>query len=937
MDIARPIPDEERFLAFALEGDARSLEELLRAHADSAYTQARRLLGNGGDADDAVQEAFLQLARGAKRYDPAIPFRAWLGRLVHIAALRVRRADRRRERHQREAASRKREATVMDEDFDHELVRRAVADLPESYRAPIDLHYFAGLSQGETARALGVSENAVAVRIHRGRERLRKALGGMQPGSAGVAAALASCPSYAAPAATTAHAATVAAWATSGTLPATTVKLGLVQQGAWLMSQHPLASCAIVAVIASAALVAPLAHAADGRLPGAPSSHAQAQAALVAADGASATCWTGRAAQLLPFVDGDAATRFGVDADALRAAAATAPPPARLVDPRLARTVAHVRRMIAAWSLQVSGVPVLRMFDAAHGAVMSLRSDSVAGRPVPSGLFLADVGSAADPLRAYIESKEVEQRNSWVATPGNSGLKPYQPITIGAFVGSAAGDEVVAFDGERFVGASLANLRRAIEHPSQPLPRWRDAPLWLEQDLAPLIASLPRGLDPLLRLAPGLASPKPTMAIAVSPRSDGWSSRVSITVGARPRLGAIGPVGAGALASAKLAGLAVAFASGQDLGTVVSSCAGSDVLAGLEPVFGTCLSGEVAVCVDPGATIPTLSLVAALAPDADMGAVARLIDPILRRLGAAPSDASAPETRAWSAMSPFGQVSIVIAADRLVVTTATDRKPLLARGAAMDDALSAHADLAALGRAFLPLLYARVPVQPVWLSSQAFPRAIQNMGMLRDNFVIAIVQDGGKSVGALATAKTSGFGPMSEDLRKALGEGAGAADIDAAVALFSDWNLAARDFNGSHRALLYRLEDGWHEARFDADRNRPSPAMTAEQASKLVAGLRQISGAPLDRLKPIPLPELATFDRRWLPDIAAVCDHLPEWRLSARATGYGLVIQERGVPLIGLAGMTLPIVAPSIAVRSDGPPHASASSTPPAPPKRDEF
>jgi len=56
-------------------------------------------------------------------------------------------------------------------------VRRAVAGLSARYREVVVLHYLEGMEIGEVGRTLGVSANAVAVRLHRARGMLRETLG----------------------------------------------------------------------------------------------------------------------------------------------------------------------------------------------------------------------------------------------------------------------------------------------------------------------------------------------------------------------------------------------------------------------------------------------------------------------------------------------------------------------------------------------------------------------------------------------------------------------------------------------------------------------------------------------------------------------------------------------------------------------------------------
>ena len=72
-----PVADgTQEFLRYPQTGEGAVLEELLREWAPRAYTQVWRTLGNRADAEDAVQEALIQLMRTSGDYDPRIPFPA---------------------------------------------------------------------------------------------------------------------------------------------------------------------------------------------------------------------------------------------------------------------------------------------------------------------------------------------------------------------------------------------------------------------------------------------------------------------------------------------------------------------------------------------------------------------------------------------------------------------------------------------------------------------------------------------------------------------------------------------------------------------------------------------------------------------------------------------------------------------------------------------
>jgi RNA polymerase sigma factor (sigma-70 family) len=204
MSASQPSTDEaaQEFLRYAATGDCAILDRLLADHLDRAYSQARRLLTSNQDAEDAVQNAFIKLMRTVHRYDGTIPFIAWLSRFVHAAAVDMLRTRQRRRRRESQAGlERGDEAAQQADPVEADLVRDAVRDLPERYRASIDLHYFAGLSQRDTAKALGTNENALAVRLHRARDCLRALLErrGISVGGGAIALALTSTPTYAAP------------------------------------------------------------------------------------------------------------------------------------------------------------------------------------------------------------------------------------------------------------------------------------------------------------------------------------------------------------------------------------------------------------------------------------------------------------------------------------------------------------------------------------------------------------------------------------------------------------------------------------------------------------------------------------------------------------------------------------------------------------------
>ena len=141
--------------------------------------EARRILGNRDDAEEAVQEAFVRAwrKRSACR-TPAAPL-PWLVQITRNEAMRL--AARRSRRQASEIPEAEPEAApsgpAVDAELDQTLTsvatEQALSVLGEDERRLLRLRYEEDLTQGQVAAALGVPEGTVKVRLHRVRARLR--------------------------------------------------------------------------------------------------------------------------------------------------------------------------------------------------------------------------------------------------------------------------------------------------------------------------------------------------------------------------------------------------------------------------------------------------------------------------------------------------------------------------------------------------------------------------------------------------------------------------------------------------------------------------------------------------------------------------------------------------------------------------------------------
>lgn len=161
-------------------GDYGAFEELVRKHRKRAYSIARRIVNCHFDADDIVQEAFLQVYQHIQKFKGKSSFSTWLYRIVVNLSLNLLKSRSRREMMNLEDANEEIDeetpAHIVEKEELKTLVKQAVNSLPHYQRIVVELHEFEGLSDKEIAEILNCSEGTVWSRLHRARERLKKML-----------------------------------------------------------------------------------------------------------------------------------------------------------------------------------------------------------------------------------------------------------------------------------------------------------------------------------------------------------------------------------------------------------------------------------------------------------------------------------------------------------------------------------------------------------------------------------------------------------------------------------------------------------------------------------------------------------------------------------------------------------------------------------------
>lgn len=162
-------------------GDAERYRELVERHERQVYAVAWSRLGDAELAEEAAQEAFIKGYRRLWLLGDGAKFAGWIAAIARNAAINLGMRHRRElQKRQRWALEQPSVATGSAEEAENspspEVLRASLMELPAAHRECLVVFYLEGKSGEEAALALGISESAFRVRLHRAKAALRERL-----------------------------------------------------------------------------------------------------------------------------------------------------------------------------------------------------------------------------------------------------------------------------------------------------------------------------------------------------------------------------------------------------------------------------------------------------------------------------------------------------------------------------------------------------------------------------------------------------------------------------------------------------------------------------------------------------------------------------------------------------------------------------------------
>jgi RNA polymerase sigma-70 factor, ECF subfamily len=177
--VERPRDQDDELLQRVAAEDEAAFQALVERHIDHAYGLALRILGNGADAEDVVQDTFLKVWTHRGRWEAGrAKFSTWLYRVVMNRCIDLRRQPRGEDVAEvaEPVDDRPDAVTAIHRHEVTDLLEEAMARVPEQQRYALILSYHQELSNSEIADVMETTVPAVESLLKRGRQRLRELL-----------------------------------------------------------------------------------------------------------------------------------------------------------------------------------------------------------------------------------------------------------------------------------------------------------------------------------------------------------------------------------------------------------------------------------------------------------------------------------------------------------------------------------------------------------------------------------------------------------------------------------------------------------------------------------------------------------------------------------------------------------------------------------------
>jgi RNA polymerase sigma factor (sigma-70 family) len=162
-------------------GDRDAHYSLYKRYSKAMYNVGYRITRSDAEAEDVLQEAFINAFRNLDSYRGDATFGAWLKRIVVNKAINARN----KKKHEAIPDDERWDVPEDEQPTDYtndeltvERIKHAIEQLPDGYRSVVSLYLLEGYDHQEIAEILGIAESTSKSQLNRAKNKLREMLGG---------------------------------------------------------------------------------------------------------------------------------------------------------------------------------------------------------------------------------------------------------------------------------------------------------------------------------------------------------------------------------------------------------------------------------------------------------------------------------------------------------------------------------------------------------------------------------------------------------------------------------------------------------------------------------------------------------------------------------------------------------------------------------------
>ncbi|MCD6355060.1 MAG: sigma-70 family RNA polymerase sigma factor, partial [Prolixibacteraceae bacterium] len=158
------------------EGSSKAQFQLYKLYYKAMYNVSLRIINDEMEAEDVMQEAFLNAFRKIDTYKGEVSFGSWLKKIVVNRSLDYLK----KRKVQFEEANERNTGTadfqMETKEIDVSLIKQAIQNLPDGYRVVLSLYLIEGYDHEEISQILKISNSASRTQLLRAKNKLRKLL-----------------------------------------------------------------------------------------------------------------------------------------------------------------------------------------------------------------------------------------------------------------------------------------------------------------------------------------------------------------------------------------------------------------------------------------------------------------------------------------------------------------------------------------------------------------------------------------------------------------------------------------------------------------------------------------------------------------------------------------------------------------------------------------